>query len=212
MANLDTSQLICLARDGGTQARATLLAYFREYVRLLARLHVKPVFNAKFDDSDIVQETLLQADRSFHQFRGTTERELAAWLRQILANKGAEMARGYLTEKRNVQIEVQLHNGMDASSMNIASIIPSEYQSPSSIISQRERAVQLATAISRVSGDKREVLILHGLQGMSIADVAKSMGSLGSKYVETLGSRASGTSTIIHGAIVGAWREFQFAG
>jgi len=176
MANVNTSQLICLAREGGTQAKATLLAHFREYVRLLARLHVKPIFSAKFDDSDIVQETLLQADRSFHQFRGTTEKELAAWLRQILANKGAEMARLYLTEKRNVRIEVQLQNGIDASSMCIANIIPSGGQSPSSFLSQRERSVQLATAISSVPGDKREVLILHGIQGMSIADVAKSMG------------------------------------
>ena len=176
MTDVNTSELISLARDGRYQAKSKLLAYFREYVRLLARLHMKPMFNSKFDESDIVQETLMQADRAFHQFRGKTENELAAWLRQILANKGAAMARGYLTEKRNVQVEVQMHDGIDASSINIANILPADVQSPSSLLSQQERSVRLATAISRVSGDKREVLILHGLQGMSIPDVAKSMG------------------------------------
>lgn len=176
MADLNTAELISLARDGRDNAKATLLAYFREYVRLLARLHMKPIFSSKFDESDIVQETLMQADRAFHQFRGKTENELAAWLRQILANKGAAMARGYLTEKRDVQIEVRLQDQIDASSMNIANILPSQNRTPSSAALRRERSVQLATAISNVGGDKREVLILHGLQGMSIPDVAKSMG------------------------------------
>jgi len=34
--------------------------------------------------SDMVQETLLKAHRSFDPFRGRTEPELATWLRQIL--------------------------------------------------------------------------------------------------------------------------------
>ena len=35
------------------------------------------------DESDIVQETLLQAHRARNGFRGTSERELLAWLRKI---------------------------------------------------------------------------------------------------------------------------------
>ena len=179
-SSADITKLIMLARDGSgssqVDAKAALLAHFRDYVRLLATLHMKSIFNAKFDESDIVQETFLQANRAFDQFRGECEKELAAWLRRIMANKGTEMARGYLAGKRDIQLEVRLQEGFDASSLNLANMVPAENTSPSQFAMQRERSVQLATAISKVSGEKREVLILHGLQGMAIPDVARSMG------------------------------------
>ncbi len=180
MDQANVSRLIAVARDGSSSsqkdAKATLLAHFRDYIRLLAHLHMKSVLSAKFDESDIVQETFLQADRAFDQFRGDCEKELAAWLRRIMANKGADLARGYLSGKRDIQMEVQLQENFDASSLNIGNMIPSENSTPSKLAIQRERSVQLATAISKIRGDKREVLILHGLQGISIPDVAQSMG------------------------------------
>ena len=88
MDQANVSRLIAVARDGSSSsqkdAKATLLAHFRDYIRLLAHLHMKSVLSAKFDESDIVQETFLQADRAFDQFRGDCEKELAAWLRRIM--------------------------------------------------------------------------------------------------------------------------------
>lgn len=176
MSQLEISNLIATARDGGDEAKAQLLAHFRHYLRLLAHLHVKPMLKSKFDESDIVQETCLLAAKGFEQFRGENEKQLAAWLRQVMANAGAAMARNYFTDKRNAQMEVQLQNNFDRSSMHLAGMIPDRNSSPSRNAIRRERSVTLADAIAKVGGDKREVLILHGLQGMSVPDVAKSMG------------------------------------
>jgi len=178
---LDITGLIAASRAGDeeskAESRAELLAHFREYLRLLAHLHMKPLFKAKFDESDVVQETCLQVTQSFDQFRGENEKQFAAWLRKIMANKGAAMARMYLTEKRDAQLEIRLQHDLDKSSMDLANIIPDRGNStPSRLEMQRERSVNLAGAIARIRGDQREVLILHGLQGMPVADVAKSMG------------------------------------
>ena len=62
------------------------LERYRSWLGLLARLQVEPRFRAKFDPSDIVQQTMLEAVRDWPKFRGGTEAELAAWLRQILAH------------------------------------------------------------------------------------------------------------------------------
>ena len=62
------------------------LERYRSWLGLLARLQVEPRFRAKFDPSDIVQQTMLEAVRDWPKFRGSTEAELAAWLRQILAH------------------------------------------------------------------------------------------------------------------------------
>jgi RNA polymerase sigma-70 factor (ECF subfamily) len=176
MNDSNVSNLISRARDGDETAKAELLGHFRHYLRLLAHLHLRQLLQAKFDESDIVQETCMQAAQAFHQFQGNSEKQLAAWLRQILANKGAAMARNYLADKRDVQVEIRLQHGFDKSSMDLARVIPDRNASPSQAAVRRERSVQLADAIAKVSGDKREVLILHGLQGSSVADVAKSMG------------------------------------
>ena len=174
--NDDVSKLIAAAQRGEPDAKADLFGCFRQYLRLLAYLHIKPLLKSKFDESDVVQETCMQAAAVFHQFRGDNEQQFAAWLRQIMANKGAAMARGYLAEKRDVRMEIQLRDNFDRSSIDLANILPDRNSSPSRIAIRRERSVQLADAIAQIPGDKREVLVLHGLQGQSIADTAKSMG------------------------------------
>jgi RNA polymerase sigma-70 factor (ECF subfamily) len=177
MDNFDITALISVSRQGDDDAKAELVGHFRDYLRLLAHIHVKPLLQAKFDESDIVQETCLQAALSFEQFRGTNEQQFAAWLRQIMANKGAGMARKYIdTEKRNVRLERHLRHDLDQSSLNLAKILPPGSSSPSQNALRRERSVLLAGAIAQVRDDQREVLIRHGLEGMSVAEVAKSMG------------------------------------
>jgi RNA polymerase sigma-70 factor (ECF subfamily) len=177
MKNLDITALISVSRQGSEEAKAELLGRFRNYLRLLAHLHVRPMLQAKFDESDVVQETCLQAVLSFDQFRGSNERQFAAWLRQIMANKGAWMARKYVgTGKHHSRLEGRLQNDFDRSSLDMASIIPDGHSSPSRIAQRREQSVLLADSLAQVRDEQREVLIRHGLQGMSVADAAQSMG------------------------------------
>src|SRR5262245_38012217 len=63
---------------------------FRPYLLMLARLQFDDVLQAKLDESDIVQQTLLEAHHSLAAFRGETNGEMAAWLQQILARNLAD--------------------------------------------------------------------------------------------------------------------------
>lgn len=174
--SLSITDLIQAARGGDDQAKSQLLTCFRGYLRLLARLHVRPMLRSKFDESDIVQETCVQAFEGFEQFRGENEKQFVAWLRQILANKGAWMARTYQTEKRDARLEQRLMQHLNQSSVDIGAIVPDQYSTPSRVAMGRERVVILAEAIEQLRGEQKDVLIMRGLQGMSIPDVAKSLG------------------------------------
>src|SRR5215468_7611932 len=80
-------KLIAQSRAGDSAALGRLLEQYRAYLALLARLQIGRRLQGKADPSDVVQEVFLEAARGFPQFRGRTEGELLAWLRQVLASK-----------------------------------------------------------------------------------------------------------------------------
>ena len=68
----------------------------------------------KFDPSDVVQQTLLEAHRAAGQFRGRTEAELLGWLRQILRASCPHQVRRYKgTHRRDVGREVSLEQALE---------------------------------------------------------------------------------------------------
>ena len=82
--------LLSLARAGDQQALGQILEEYRDYLRLLSRSRVGRNLRVRLDPSDVVQETLLEAQRDFSQFAGNSDGELAAWLRRILARNLAD--------------------------------------------------------------------------------------------------------------------------
>ena len=89
----------------GPEEPSMALDRFRGYLHMLARLQLAVRFQPKLDASDIVQETLLNAHAALDQFRGREPRELAAWLRQILARTMADLGRGLSTAKRDIDLD-----------------------------------------------------------------------------------------------------------
>src|SRR5437868_4344753 len=95
--------LLPLARAGHADALGQLLELYRNYLELLARLQIGRRLQSKVDAADLVQETFLDAHATFAEFRGATEKELVAWLRQVLAYNLASLVRYYCgTRRRDV--------------------------------------------------------------------------------------------------------------
>src|SRR3954471_22545308 len=98
--NLTTPlELLTAARAGKAAALGMLLESYSNYFTLLARMQIGSKLRGKVDPGDIVQEMFLEASRQFAEFRGTTEAELLAWLRRILAGQLAQTLRRYLGTK-----------------------------------------------------------------------------------------------------------------
>src|SRR6516164_8308457 len=98
------------SRPSSTRAAAgALLQRYADWLRLLARLQIDRGLQAKLDASDVAQQALLEACRALPQFRGTTEAELIAWLRAILAHVlGDAFRRYHATQARDLAREVSL--------------------------------------------------------------------------------------------------------
>jgi RNA polymerase sigma-70 factor (ECF subfamily) len=170
-------QLLVRARGGDRHALGRLLELYRNYLLLLARVQIGRRLQGKVDDADLVQETFLDAHRHFDSFRGSTEAELVAWLRQILAGKLSNLLRRYLsTQRRNVRLEQELVDEMNQSSRALDMGLVAPHSSPSQRAVQREQAVLLADALESLPEAYREVIILSHLEGLPFPEVARRMG------------------------------------
>jgi RNA polymerase sigma-70 factor (ECF subfamily) len=168
--------LLATARTGDEDALGRLLEEYRAYLTLLARLQIGRRLQGKADPADMVQETFLEAARHFGQFRGLTEPELAAWLRQILAACLAHLVRRYYgTQARDVRLERMLEDELQQSSLAIDRGLVADQSSPSQSASRREQTVLLANALDRLPPDYREVIILRHLEGLTFPEVANRM-------------------------------------
>jgi RNA polymerase sigma-70 factor (ECF subfamily) len=143
---------------------------------MLARLQFDEVLQAKVDESDIVQQTLLEAHQSLAQFRGKSEAEKMAWLRRILARNIADELRKFRRHKRNLRLEQSLQEALNESTIRLQKWVASEEGTPSECAIANEQVVALAAAIMQLPDDQRRAVELHHLQGLPSATIAKRMG------------------------------------
>src|ERR1041384_825302 len=100
-ASEQPEMLLKLARAGDSKALGRLLELYRNFLRLLARTQIGADLRVRMDSSDLVPESLREAHRGFPQFLGTTEKELLAWLRRILARNVADQVKKHKALRRN---------------------------------------------------------------------------------------------------------------
>ena len=149
---------------------------FRPYLSVLAQTRFQAKMQSKLDSSDIVQQTMLNAYQSWEQFRGKTEAELAAWLRQILANIISRNMRDLGRGKRDIHRERSIDAELQQSSMQLGKLLADHGQgTPSQIVMQDERAASLATALMELPEDQRQAILGKYWHGFSSAEIGEQL-------------------------------------
>jgi RNA polymerase sigma-70 factor (ECF subfamily) len=172
-----TESLLDQARKGDEQALGQLLESHRSYLTVLARVQIGRRLQGKVDAADVVQDAFLGAYRDFDNFRGTTEPEFLAWLRQVLAYVLANLVRHYQgTQRRDIRLERQLAVELDQSSHALDRGLIAAQSSPSQQVIRREQSVLLADALAQLPEEWRDVLILRHLEGLTFPEVAERLG------------------------------------
>jgi RNA polymerase sigma-70 factor (ECF subfamily) len=162
--------------DQATSTDEQPLEGYRNYLRLLARVQLSPRLQAKIDASDVVQQTLLEAHKCRGQLRGHSEAERLAWLRAILANVLAAAVRRFSALSRDLSRERSLEAELDRSSSRLECLLAADQTSPSERAGRGEDLLRLAHAMGGLPPDQRQVVELHHLKGMPLAEVAALMG------------------------------------
>lgn len=150
----DDVALLAAVADGDGAAVATLLDDVAPtvYGFILARVGGKEIVA-----EDLLQETLLEGLRSRHTFRG--ESSLGTWLCAIARRR---VARHYEAERRSDLA----HSGLRA--------LPSPPpETGEDVVDQRDEVV---AALGRLPALHRQVLVLKYLDGLSVEQIASTVG------------------------------------
>lgn len=160
------------AQAGCRESREQLFSAARAYLRSAARNAIDDDVRAHFSESDLVQETLLAAEKGFEAFEGTTQKQFHVWLRRILVNTLLNQYRAHRqTAKRDLSRERSLDSGQVAPEQMVSP--PDE--SPSSLAMLREESALLASALRKLPEEYRRVLEMRHRHHCSFAEIGESL-------------------------------------
>jgi RNA polymerase sigma-70 factor (ECF subfamily) len=168
----DFAALIEHARAGSATAFGRLLEGCRKYLLLVANESLDSDLRPKGAASDLVQDTFVEAQRDFARFTGTTEEELLAWLRQILAYRVGNHRRRYGTEKRDVDREIPL----DREAADVYPATAAAGSDPAKATIDRDEQAHLAAAMARLPEHLREVIEMRTWQRQTFPEIAARLG------------------------------------
>jgi RNA polymerase sigma-70 factor (ECF subfamily) len=167
------TDLLTGLREGNPGAWKALADAYRQRLREVAAASLPKEVAGRADASDIVQQTLAEANQSFATFQGASLPELLAWMTAILRHNVDDAVRQHvLAERRSVRCERCLDNdsgaGFDGS-------LPADQTSPSMAAARGEMHDRLQMALDRLPERQRDAVRMRYLEGRPLADIAAKL-------------------------------------
>jgi RNA polymerase sigma-70 factor (ECF subfamily) len=165
----DTEELLRQAAGGDAAARGSLLDRHRPQLRRLVAVRLDPRVASRLDPSDVVQETLTEADRRLDRYLDERPVPFYPWLRQIALDRLADKHRRHVGAARRSVRREQLP---DHSEQVLAEELLDRTAGPSEAVRRAELQRRVRSALGTLSENDRTVLVLRHLEQLSVRDIA----------------------------------------
>jgi RNA polymerase sigma-70 factor (ECF subfamily) len=173
----DTEQLLAQAEQGDRAARNQLLTRFRGRLLRMIALRLDHRLAARFDPSDIVQDTLAEADQKLAAYLRQRHLPFHAWLRRIATDRLAALHRDHIhTKRRSVTRESPLAQFPDESMAALAQQLLDRGSTPSARLARSDDRHQLLAAMEQLVPADRELLVLRHLESLAADEIATLLG------------------------------------
>jgi RNA polymerase sigma-70 factor, ECF subfamily len=156
---LDEERLIRRAGAGDTDAFRSL---YERHRRNVARLVFRMV-GPRSDLEDVLQEVFVQVYKSLKDFRGQSK--FTTWLHRVTVNV-------VLMHRRAAR-----SRPVFADEAAAEAVTRSDGVAPDEDVERRERVRAFARLLDRLADKKRVVFVLHELEGLPPAEIAKIVGA-----------------------------------
>jgi RNA polymerase sigma-70 factor (ECF subfamily) len=155
------------ARDGSQSALGKAFEAGRKYLLTIANEALDDRLRAKVGASDLVQDTYVEAQRSFGQFRGNNEKEFYGWLGGILDHRLANCVRHYCqTQQRLIDRELSGEAWEQALGR-----VSDGGLTPGAALAEQEDQRRARMALQRLEEPWRSALIERTWQGAAFAEI-----------------------------------------
>jgi len=190
-------ELLARARSGQAEALGEICDHYRKYLRLVVRSSLRPKLREQVELSDVVQEVLVEIVRQFPSFTGEDETALLGWMRRLVAQKLADLARFHNRLKRgggvaplslDAQKDVTRSSAPIGFETRLLDMLALSQSSPSEAASRREQTDLLARALDNLPAAEVQVLWLHYADGLSFTTIGERLG-LSRKQIRILWAR-----------------------
>jgi RNA polymerase sigma-70 factor (ECF subfamily) len=189
----DISDLLRRSSEGDAAARDELFTRYRPRLKRMVRLRLNRLLQGRVDESDVIQESSLEAARQFDEYLAERPLPFYLWLRQIVGRKLIDIHRRHLgARQRGVAQEVSLHYGAlpAADSASLAAQLLGKLTSPSEAATRAETRLRVQEVLNAMDPLDREMLALRHFEHMTNAEVAQTLdigeSAASSRYVRAL--------------------------
>jgi RNA polymerase sigma-70 factor (ECF subfamily) len=172
----DTDWLLRRVREGDDDARRRLLERHRRLLRQAVARRLDRRLAARVDPSDVVQETLAEADRQLDDYARRRPLPFYPWLCQLaFARLAAQYRRHVQAQRRSVKREEAVPLSHE-SVAELAERLVDRGSRPGSRVVRDELRRRVLDALGLLSEQDRDVLVLRHLEQRPTAEVAERLG------------------------------------
>jgi len=189
----DVSSLVQLAAQGDRVAIEDLFNRFRGRLKRMLHLRLNRRLQGRIDDSDIIQESLLDAARKLPSYAQSPQLPFYLWLRHLTGLKLLEIHRRHLgTQLRDAGQEVSLHRGAlpGADSLSLAAFLFGSLTTASQMAIKAEKRIMLQESLNSMEELDREVIALKHFEQLTISEIAQvlqiSRAAAGRRYLKAI--------------------------
>lgn len=171
--NDSTGPLVDRASRGEADAIETLLRENLPRLEVFVRLRSGKLIRSRESSSDIVQSVCREVLESMGRMEYRGAAQFRGWLFTAAARKIADRAQYYQAEMRTPAREVSGEPDQENGEVRAAF---ARIATPSQILGEREGIERIERAFATLSEEKREVILLARVAGMTSAEIAERTG------------------------------------
>jgi RNA polymerase sigma-70 factor (ECF subfamily) len=175
----DTKELLDQAQLGNAAAVDRLLSQQREPLRRMIGLRLDPALSSRLDASDVVQDVLLEASRRLKDYISNPSMPFHLWLRSIANDHVIDAHRRHRrAQKRSLDREQPIVPAALAnhSSCELAAQFCDPELTPASAAMRQEMQRRVEAALTTLSEDDREMILMKHFEQMPNQEIAAFLG------------------------------------
>ena len=143
----------------------------RGRLSLWISLRLGPLLRARVAEEDVLQETLLEACRSYKGFREGGPDSFRRWLFSIAENRIKDLHKYHAAQRRHPAREAPTD-----SERAMLDRLTAGVPTPSSTVRRKELVDLLTGGISALPEAEREVVRLHAIEDLSFREIGERLG------------------------------------